>query len=113
MGSSPLRHSVEARLRAETAEKVRVLTIAGLAATGLEMDREPEEMGSMPKGVGSSGASHPVTVNEMVIALIRPKPNLDLVAGEPAEAVVAAQAAVDAPDGIGTLASYATEVAPR
>ncbi|MYQ82952.1 MULTISPECIES: hypothetical protein [unclassified Streptomyces] len=32
-------------------------------------------------------------------ALIRPKPDLDLVAAEPAEAVAAAQAAVDAPDG--------------
>ncbi|KAB1978542.1 hypothetical protein [Streptomyces triticiradicis] len=50
-------------------------------------------------------------MNETVIALIHPKPNLDLVAGEPAEAVAAAQVAVDAPDGIGTLPSYATEVA--
>ncbi|WP_331743797.1 hypothetical protein OG762_48525 (plasmid) [Streptomyces sp. NBC_01136] len=32
-------------------------------------------------------------------------------AGEPAEAVAVAQAAVDAPDGIGTITSYATEVA--
>ncbi|MDK1349064.1 hypothetical protein QNO09_38610 [Streptomyces sp. 378] len=65
----------------------------------------------MPKGAGRSGDSHPMTVNETVIALIRPKPNLDLAAGEPAEAVAAAQAAARAPDGIGTLASYATEVA--
>ncbi|WP_327173556.1 hypothetical protein OG471_41235 [Streptomyces sp. NBC_01336] len=48
-----------------------------------------------------------MTVNETVIALIRPKPDLDLVVGEPAEAVTA----VDAPGGIGTLTSYATEVA--
>lgn len=65
----------------------------------------------MPKSAGRSGASHPMTVNETVIALIRPKPDLDLVAAQPAEAVSAAQAAVDAPMGIGTLTSYATEVA--
>lgn len=52
-----------------------------------------------------------MTVNETVLALIRPKPDLDLVAGEPAEAVAAARACVDAPDGIGTITSYATEVA--
>ncbi|MGI5380546.1 hypothetical protein ACQEV2_41305 [Streptomyces sp. CA-251387] len=33
------------------------------------------------------------------------------VADEPAEAIAAAQACVDAPDGIGTLTSYATEIA--
>ncbi|MGV4891423.1 replication-relaxation family protein [Streptomyces viridosporus] len=52
-----------------------------------------------------------MTVNEKVIALIRPKPDLDLVAGEPADAVAAARAAAEAADGIGSLASYATEVA--
>ncbi|MFD4652372.1 replication-relaxation family protein [Streptomyces sp. NPDC058441] len=40
-----------------------------------------------------------------------PKPDRDLVVGESAEAVAAAQAAVDAPKGIGTFTSYATEVA--
>ncbi len=92
-------------------EEVRILTAAGLAAAGLDLDREPEEMGGMPKSAGRSGVSHPMTVNETAIALIRPKPDLDLVAGEPAEAAAAAQAAVDAPGGIGTLTSYATEVA--
>lgn len=92
-------------------EEVRILTAAGLAAASLDLDREPEEMGGMPKSAGRSGASHPMTVNETVIAMIRPKPDLDLLVGQPAEAVAAAQAAVDAPDGIGTLTSYATEVA--
>lgn len=92
-------------------EEVRILTAAGLAAAAIDLDREPEEMGGMPKSAGRSGASHPMTVNETVIALISPKPDLDLVAGEPAEAVAAAQAAADAPEGIGTLISYATEVA--
>ncbi|MGW0615215.1 hypothetical protein [Streptomyces sp. NPDC002788] len=50
-----------------------------------------------------------MTVNETVIALIRPKPDLHLVAGEPAEAIAAAQAWVGAPDGIGSITSYATE----
>ncbi|MGW5115232.1 replication-relaxation family protein [Streptomyces noursei] len=97
--------------RTRSGEEVRLLTAAGLAAAAIDLDRIPEEMGGMPKGAGRSGASHPMTVNETVIALIRPKPNLDLLAGEPAEAVAAAQAAADAPDGIGTLTSYATEVA--
>ncbi|MHC3455713.1 replication-relaxation family protein [Streptomyces prasinus] len=92
-------------------EETRLLTKDGLAAAAIDLDREIEEMGGMPKSAGRSGASHPMTVNETAIALIRPKPNLDLVAGEPAEAVAAARAATDAPDGIGTLASYATEVA--
>ncbi|MGW2601215.1 replication-relaxation family protein [Streptomyces klenkii] len=97
--------------RTRDGEEVRILTPAGLAAAAIELDRVPEEMGGIPKGVGRSGASHPMTVNETVIALIRPKPNLSLLAGEPAEALAAARAAVDAPDGIGTIASYATEVA--
>ncbi|MHB6904065.1 replication-relaxation family protein [Streptomyces sp. DB-54] len=97
--------------RTRGGEEVRLLTAAGLAAAAIDLDRIPEEMGGMPKSAGRSGASHPMTVNEMVIALIRPKPDLDLLAGEPAEAVAAAQAAADAPDGIGTLTSYATEVA--
>ncbi|MER6126215.1 hypothetical protein ABT173_27040 [Streptomyces sp. NPDC001795] len=67
-------------------------------------------MGSTARGAGSSGASHPMAVNETVIAMLRPKPNLDLLTKEPAEAQAAAQAAVDAPDGVGTIASYWTEV---
>uniref|UniRef100_UPI002F906EB1 replication-relaxation family protein n=1 Tax=Streptomyces sp. NBC_01553 TaxID=2975877 RepID=UPI002F906EB1 len=97
--------------RTRGGEEVRLLTKGGLAAAAIDLDREPEEMGGMPKSGGRSGAAHPMTVNETVIALIRPKPDLDLVVGEPAEAVAAARAAVDAPDGIGTLVSYATEVA--
>ncbi|WP_272819688.1 hypothetical protein [Streptomyces caniscabiei] len=44
----------------------------------------------MPKGAGRSGASHAMTVNETAIAMIRPKPDLALVAGESAEAIAAA-----------------------
>lgn len=97
--------------RTRGGEEVRLLTKDGLAAAGLELDRGPEEMGGLPKSAGRSGASHAMTVNETVIAMIRPKPDLALVAGEPAEAIAAAQAWVDAADGIGTITSYATEVA--
>ncbi|WP_415940024.1 hypothetical protein [Streptomyces sp. 039-1] len=97
--------------RTRGGEEVRLLTAAGLAAAAIDLDREPEEMGGMPKSAGRSGAAHPMTVNETVIALIRPKPDLDLLDGEPPEALAAARAAADAPDGLGTLTSYATEVA--
>ncbi|MFF9453572.1 replication-relaxation family protein [Streptomyces flaveolus] len=97
--------------RTRGGEETRLLTKDGLAAAAIDLDREIEEMGGMPKSAGRSGASHPMTVNETVIALIRPKPNLNKVMREPAEAVAAARAAVDASDGLGTLASYATEVA--
>ncbi|MEQ6028294.1 replication-relaxation family protein [Streptomyces salinarius] len=97
--------------RTRGGEETRLLTKDGLAAAAIELDREIEEMGGMPKSAGRSGASHSMTVNETVIALIRPKPNLNKVMREPAAAVAAAQAAACAPDGIGTLASYATEVA--
>jgi transposase-like protein len=83
---------------------------AVLDAAGIELDRAPEEMGGMPKGAGRSGASDPMMVNETVIALIRPKPDLTRLTGELAAAIAAARAAVDATDGIGTIASYATEV---
>lgn len=68
------------------------------------------EMGSTARGAGSSGASHPMAVNETVIALLRPKPDMAKLAGDPPDVQAAAQAVVDAPDGVGTIASYLTEV---
>ncbi|MCP9213270.1 replication-relaxation family protein [Streptomyces sp. NEAU-Y11] len=97
--------------RTRGGEEVRLLTAAGLAAAAIDLDRLPEEMGGMPKSAGRSGAAHPMTVNETVIALIRPKPDLARLTEQPAEAQAAARAAVDAPDGIGSITSYATEVA--
>jgi hypothetical protein len=67
-------------------------------------------MGSTARGVGSSGASHPMAVNETVIAVLRPKPNMARLAVDPPHVQAAAQAAVDGPDGIGTIASFWTEV---
>ncbi|WP_406841888.1 replication-relaxation family protein (plasmid) [Streptomyces sp. AHU1] len=97
--------------RTRGGEEVRLLTAAGLAAAAIDLDRAPEEMGAMPRSGGRSGALHAMTVNETVIALICPKPDLGLLAGEPAAVVAAAQAAARAPGGIGTLPAYATEVA--
>ncbi|MFD9360045.1 replication-relaxation family protein [Streptomyces sp. NPDC060031] len=67
-------------------------------------------MGSTARGAGSSGGSHPLAVNETVIAMLRPKPDMAKLAEDPPEVRAAAQAAVDAPAGVGTIASYWTEV---
>ncbi len=91
-------------------ESLRNLTTKGLEAASYELGRPLTEMGSTARGAGSSGATHPMAVNETVIALLRPKPDLRLLIAEPAEAKAAAQVAVDAPAGVGTIASYATEV---
>ncbi len=51
-----------------------------------------------------------MAVNETVIALLRPKPNMAKLADDPPHVQAAAQAAVDSPSGIGTIASYWTDV---
>ncbi|MFI1073276.1 replication-relaxation family protein [Streptomyces puniciscabiei] len=94
----------------KTGETLRNLTAKGLQAASYELGRPVTEMGSTARGAGSSGASHPMAVNETVIAMLRPKPNLELLTTEPAEAQAVAQAAVDALDGVGTIASFWTEV---
>ncbi|MDT0616475.1 replication-relaxation family protein, partial [Streptomyces lancefieldiae] len=83
----------------------------GLKAAPRELGRPVGEMGNPARGAGRTGALHPMTVNEAVLALLRPKPNLSQLTGEPADVRAAAQTAVDAPAGLGTIASYATEVA--
>ncbi|WBO68863.1 hypothetical protein [Streptomyces camelliae] len=93
-----------------TGETLRNLTTKGLQAASWELRRPVTEMGSTARGAGSSGASHPMAVNETVIAMLRPKPDLARMTEDPAEARAAAQAAIDTPDGIGTIASYWTEV---
>ncbi|MGP3632686.1 hypothetical protein ACTU45_04825 [Streptomyces sp. 24-1644] len=75
-------------------------------AASYEMRRPVTEMGSTARGAGSSGASHPMSVNETVIALLRPKPSMAKLADDPPHVRAAAQAAVDGPDGIGTIASF-------
>ncbi|MFI0990542.1 replication-relaxation family protein [Streptomyces exfoliatus] len=94
----------------ETGDALRNLTPKGLLAASYELNRAVTEMGSTARGAGSSGASHPMAVNETVIAMLRPKPNLARLAVDPPHVQAAAQAAVDGPDGIGTIASYWTEV---
>ncbi|EST29225.1 replication-relaxation family protein [Streptomyces roseochromogenus] len=97
--------------RTSGGETLRNLTPMGLKAASYELGRPVGEMGGAARGAGRSGASHPMAVNDALFALLRPKPDLALLDGEPAEAFAAAQAAVDAPAGLGTIASYATEVA--
>ncbi|MGY4966646.1 replication-relaxation family protein [Streptomyces sp. 900105245] len=94
----------------ETGDSLRNLTTKGLEAASYELRRPATEMGSTARGAGSSGASHPMAVNETVIAMLRPKPNLAKLADDPPHVQAAAQAAADGPDGIGTIASYWTEV---
>ncbi|WP_331762329.1 replication-relaxation family protein (plasmid) [Streptomyces sp. NBC_01520] len=93
-----------------TGDSLRNLTPKGLKAASYELNRPVTEMGSTARGAGSSGASHPMSVNETVIAMLRPKPNLARLADDLPHVQAAAQAAVDSPDGIGTIASYWTEV---
>ncbi|MFI6063153.1 replication-relaxation family protein [Streptomyces sp. NPDC051286] len=94
----------------ETGDSLRNLTTKGLEAASYELRRPVTEMGSTARGAGSSGASHPTAVNETVIAMLRPKPNMAKLADDPPHVQAAAQAAVDASDGIGTIASHWTEV---
>ncbi|MEU9108872.1 replication-relaxation family protein [Streptomyces xanthophaeus] len=94
----------------ETGDRLRHLTLNGLRAASHELRRPASEMGSTARGAGSSGASHPMAVNETVIAMLRPKPDMAKLADDPADVRAAAQAVVDAPGGIGTIASYFTEV---
>ncbi|WP_326614481.1 replication-relaxation family protein [Streptomyces scopuliridis] len=95
---------------ATTAESLRNLTTKSLQAASHELRRPVTEMGSTARGAGSSGATHPIAVNETVIAMLRPKADLARMTEDPAEVRAAAKAAIDTPDGIGTIASYWTEV---
>ncbi|MEU2930918.1 hypothetical protein ABZ636_38855 [Streptomyces sp. NPDC007251] len=52
-----------------------------------------------------------MAVNDALSALLRPKPDLTQLEGEPADVLGAAQPQSTPPDGLGALASYATEVA--
>ncbi|MGW4221699.1 replication-relaxation family protein [Streptomyces bacillaris] len=94
----------------DTGDTLRNLTPKGLEAASWELRRPATEMGSTARGAGSSGASHPMAVNETVIALLRPKPDLAKLADDPPHIQAAAQAAVGTPPGIGTIGSYWTEV---
>ncbi|MFH8295425.1 replication-relaxation family protein [Streptomyces sp. NPDC018059] len=92
-------------------DRLRNLTPMGLKAAARELGRPVGEMGDPARGAGRTGASHSMVVNEAVLALLRPKPDLAQLASEPADVRAAAQATVDAPAGLGTIASYVTEVA--
>ncbi|MFF7098335.1 replication-relaxation family protein [Streptomyces rubradiris] len=90
----------------QAGHRLRNLPPKGLQAASYELQRPVTEMGSTARGAGSSGASHSMAVNETVIAMLRPKPNMARLTVDPPHV----RAAVDAPPGIGTIASYRTEV---
>ncbi|MEG8281254.1 hypothetical protein [Streptomyces sp. AHA2] len=92
-------------------DRLRNLMPMGLKAAARELGRPVGEMGDPARGAGRTGASHPMAVNEAVLALLRTKPDLSQLASELADVRAAVQAAYDAPAGLGTIASYATEVA--
>lgn len=101
---------VETAGRSRTGEAIRTLTPAGLQAAAHELDRPREEMGGTARRAAAAGGAHPLAVTETVLALLRPAPALDLLAGEPDAAQAAARSAAAVP-GVGSLAGYATEVA--
>ncbi|MGZ2360970.1 replication-relaxation family protein [Streptomyces sp. 372A] len=94
-----------------TGETLRHLTPKGLEVAATELQRPLPEMGATARGAGAAGASHPMAVNETVIGLLRPKPDLAKLATDPPAVRAAAQAVVDAPGGVGSVGSYWTEVA--
>ncbi|MFJ3787028.1 hypothetical protein [Streptomyces sp. NPDC090093] len=67
-----------------TGDALRNLTPKGLQAASYELNRPAGEMGSTARGAGSSGASHPMAVNETVIAMLCPKPNMARLTKDPA-----------------------------
>ncbi|SEE51295.1 Replication-relaxation [Streptomyces sp. 2131.1] len=93
-----------------TGEALRHLTLKGLEAAATELQCPLSEMGATARGAGAGGASHPMAVNETVIALLRPNPELAKLATDRPEVRAAAQAVVDAPGGVGSIGSYWTEV---
>ncbi|MFJ3664816.1 replication-relaxation family protein [Streptomyces sp. NPDC090119] len=92
-------------------DRLRNLTPMGLKTTSYQLRRPVGEMGNPARGAGRTRASHPMTVNEAVLALLRPKPDLTQLADEPADVLAAAQTAADTPAELGTIATYTTEVA--
>jgi hypothetical protein len=90
-------------------EGLRLLTPLGLDSAARPLGRPKNEMGGTARGAGRTGAAHAMSVNETILALLRPRPDLALLAKEPPEAVAAARAAAALP-GLGSLGSYFTEV---
>ncbi|WP_371128098.1 hypothetical protein [Streptomyces sp. 2131.1] len=99
-----------ARCARTTGEALRHLTLKGLEAAA-ELQRPLSEMGANARGAGAAGATHPMAVNEAVIALLRPRPDLAKPATDPSAVQAAARAVADAPGG--GMGSYWTEVGCR
>ncbi|MFJ2854566.1 replication-relaxation family protein [Streptomyces rubiginosohelvolus] len=76
----------------------------------LRRRRRPPRRRRLHHPLEPSAASHPMAVNETVIALLRSKPDMAKLADDPPHVQAAAQAAVDGPSGVGMIGSYWTEV---
>ena len=64
-----------------TVEALRHLTLKGLEAAATAIQRPLFEMGATARGAGAAGAFHLMAVNEIVIALLGPRPDLAKLAG--------------------------------
>ncbi|MFE4578547.1 replication-relaxation family protein [Streptomyces chartreusis] len=95
---------------ARDGNKLWGLTPLGLEAAAEVLSRPLSEMGGTARGAARSGAPHSMAVNETIIAITRtpPEPTRPV---RPAAALLPSQAGISGPAGIGTVASWATEVA--
>ncbi|MET8787970.1 replication-relaxation family protein [Streptomyces sp. NPDC004589] len=96
-------------------QKLWGLTPHGLDAAAEALARPASEMGGTARGAGRSGAPHAMAVNETVIAITRtpPEPTRPVRRSQAADpaTVMPATAAVELRAGMGTVASWSTEVA--
>ncbi|MEU1630273.1 replication-relaxation family protein [Streptomyces sp. NPDC020096] len=91
----------------EGGDKLWQLTSAGLEAAARVLDRPEDEMGGRARGAGTTGAAHAMAVNETIIALTQPKPDLAKLAKEHEDVLAAARSV---PAGVGSITSWSTEV---
>ncbi|MEU6518398.1 replication-relaxation family protein [Streptomyces sp. NPDC046978] len=94
-------------------QKLWGLTPHGLDAAAEVLARPVSEMGGTARGAGRSGAPHAMAVNETIIAITRtpPEPTHPMHPRQTVDPVTASPAAAELRAGIGTVASWSTEVA--
>ncbi|MFJ3674045.1 replication-relaxation family protein [Streptomyces sp. NPDC090106] len=97
---------------ARDASKLWGLTPLGLDAAAEVLSRPPGEMGGTARGAARSGAPHAMAVNETVIAITRtlPEPTRPVRRSGTAPVTPPHETAAREPAGIGTPASWSTEV---
>ncbi|WP_331724031.1 replication-relaxation family protein [Streptomyces sp. NBC_00005] len=97
---------------ARDGNKLWGLTPLGLGAAAEVLARPLSEMGGTARGAARSGAPHAMAVNETIIAITRTAPEPTRPIRRTAATPLPVQrAAASGPAGIGTVASWATEVA--